>query len=72
MQENSFMKVCTRHGFEVERDSLLTKNKNISHYQTTNLLKTWSLLLVFKKGQKHNKTEFVTKSVEIIVTVIFM
>ena len=27
------------NSFEVERDSLLTKNKNISRYQATNLLK---------------------------------
>ena len=40
---------------------------NISHYQTTNLLKTRFLFLVFKKGKKENKNRFVTKFVGIIV-----
>ena len=61
-----------RHGFEVERDWLQTKNRNISVYQTTNLLKTRFLFLVCKRRKKGDKSEFVTKSVEIIVTIIFM
>ena len=40
---------------------------NISHYQTTNLLKTRFLFLVFKKGKKEDKNRFVTKFVGIIV-----
>ena len=73
MQENSFIKFCwIRHGFEVERDWLQTKNRNISVYQTTNLLKTRFLFLVCKRRKKGDKSEFVTKSVEIIVTIIFM
>ena len=37
------------------------KNRNIYRYQTTNLLKTWFLFLVCKKGQKEDKRGFVTK-----------
>ena len=48
------------------------KNKIMSRYQTTNLLKTWFLFLVCKKRQKDGKKEFVTTSVEIKVTIIFM
>ena len=44
---------------------------NIYCYQTTNL-KTRFLLLVCKKVQKEDKSKFVTKSVGIIVTIIFM
>ena len=55
-----------------ERDLLLTKNKNISRYQTNKLLKTRSLFLVCKKGEKGDKSKFVTKFVGIIVTIIFM
>ena len=43
-----------------------------SSYQTTNLLKTWFLFLVCKKRQKEDNSEFVTTSVGIIVTIIFM
>ena len=43
---------------------------NISHYQTTNLQQTRSLLLVCKKEQKEDKSEFVTKSVGIKVMII--
>ena len=39
-------------------------------HTTTNLLKTSFLLLVCKKGQKEDKSKFVTKSVGIIVTII--
>ena len=53
-------------------DSLLTKNKDISRYQTTNLLKTRFLFLICKKGEKEDKSKFVTKFVGIIVTIIFM
>ena len=35
------------------------------------MLKTWFLFLVSKEGQKEDKNEFVTKSVEIIVANIF-
>ena len=53
MKENSFIKVYwILHGLEVERDSLWTKNRVTSYYQTTNLLKTWFSFLVCKKGQK--------------------
>ena len=70
--ENSFIKhYWIRHGFEVERHSLWTKSTNISRYQTANLLKTRFLFLVCKKGQKENKTEFVTKCVGNILTIIF-
>ena len=73
MQENSFINVYwIRHGVEIQRDSLQTKSRNVSCYQTTNLLKTRFLFLVCKKKQKEDKSEFVTKSVEIIVTIIFI
>ena len=42
------------------------KNRNISCYQTTNLL------LVCKKGQKEGYSEFVTRSVGIIVTIKYL
>ena len=61
-----------RYDFKVERDSLLTKNKNISRYQTTNLLKTRFLFSVCKKGEKEDKSKFVTQFVEMLVTFIFM
>ena len=73
MWENSFTKVSwIGHGFEVERDWLQTKNRNISRYQTANLLKTRFLFLVCKKWQKEDKSKFVTKYAGIIVTIIFM
>ena len=73
MKENSFIKVYwIRHRFEADHDSLWTRNRNISRYQITNLLKTWFLFLVCKKGQKKDKSKFVTKSVGIIVTTIFI
>ena len=54
--ENSFIKIYwIRYGFEVERDSLLTKSKNISRYQTTNLLETSFLFLVCKKEKERIK-----------------
>ena len=53
-------------------NSLWTKNRNISRYQNTNLLKIWSLLLVFTKGQARDKSEFVTTFAGIIVTIIFV
>ena len=34
------------------------------------MLKTWFLSLVCKEGQKDDKSEFVTKSIGIIVTII--
>ena len=43
----------------------------MSRYHTINLLKTIFLFLDCKKGQKENKSKFVTKSVGIIVTIIF-
>ena len=48
------------------------KNGNISRYQIPNLLKNWLLVLVCKKGQKENNIEFVTKSVGIIIMIIFI
>ena len=48
------------------------KNRNISRYQTTDLLKTWFFFLVCKEGQKEDKNEFITKSVGIVITIIFM
>ena len=45
---------------------------NISRYQSTNLLKTWLLVLVCKKAQKEDKSEFATKSIGIIVMIIFI
>ena len=72
MDENYFIKAYwIRRGFEVESDLLQTKNRNISRYQSANLLKTWFLFLICKKGQKEDKSEFVTKSVGIVVTIIF-
>ena len=84
MSGNSFAKVYwIRHDFEVEHDSqrktntkkLIKKKQikktNISRYQTANLLKPWFLILVCKKGNKENKSKFGTKSVGIIVTIIF-
>ena len=44
----------------------------ISCYETISLLKTWFLFLDWKKGQKEDKSEFVTKFVGIIVTIIFV
>ena len=41
------------------------KNRNISRYQTTNLVKTWLFLLASKAGQKRDKSEFENKFVEI-------
>ena len=56
MHENHFIKVyLILHGFEVERDSLETKSKTISSYQTTKLLKIGFLLLVSVKRQKKIK-----------------
>ena len=49
-----------------------TKDRNISRYQTTSLLKTRFLFLVCKKGEKEDKRKFVIKFVGIIVTIIFM
>ena len=73
MYENSFIKAYwIRYGFEVERKIFLTKNRNISRNQTNNLLKTWFLFLVCKKKQKEDNGEFVTKSVGMLVTIIFM
>ena len=46
--------------------------KNTNTYQTTNLLKIWFLFLVSMKGQKRDKSEFATKFVGIIVTLIFI
>ena len=48
------------------------KNTNIFRYQTNNLLQFWFAFLVWKKVQKEAKSEFVTKSVGIIDTIIFM
>ena len=50
----------------------LNRNRDISRYQTTSLLKTLLLFFVCKKGWREDKSEFVTKSVGIIVTDIFM
>ena len=54
------------------RAGLAINKKHISRYQTTNFLKTLFLFLICKKGQKEDKSEFVTKSEEIIVTIIFI
>ena len=50
----------------------IAKNRNISRYQTTNLLKIRFFILVCKKGQKEDKSKFETKSLGIILTIIFM
>ena len=52
---------------------VINKN-NICRYQTINLLKTWFLFLVCKKGQNENKSEVATKSVicVVVVTIIFI
>ena len=60
-----------QHGFEVERDLLQTKNGNITRYQANNLLKTRFFFLVCKKGQEVDKSQLLTKSVGIIVMIIF-
>ena len=66
--QNSFIKVYRIwYDFEVERNSILTKNRNTFWYQTTNLLKTRSLFFVCKKGEKEDKSKFVTTFVGIIV-----
>ena len=73
MWENSFIKIYwIQHGFEVECETTKNKNKTSCRYQTTNLLKTWLLFLVCKKGQSEDKSKFLTKSVGIIVMIIFM
>ena len=73
MQKILFIKVyCIRHSFKVERDLLQTKGKTISRYQTTKLLKIWFLCLVSMKGQKRDKSEFVSKFLGIIVAIIFI
>ena len=67
------MKVCwIQHIFEVERDSLQTKYRNISRYQIAKLLKIWFLFLVSTKEQTRDKSEFVTEFLGIIVTIIFV
>ena len=48
------------------------KNRNISCYQITKLLKMWFLLLVSTNRQTRYKTDFVTKFVGIIVTIFFI
>ena len=48
------------------------RKTNISRYQTTNMLKTWFLFLDCKKRQKEDKSQFVAKSVGIIVAIILM
>ena len=53
------------HGFEEEPDSLQTKNWRISRYQTI-----WRICILRNK-KKRDKSKFVTKSVGIIVTIIF-
>ena len=73
MLENSFItvyRIC--YGLEGERDSLLTKNRNIPRCQTTNLPKTRFLFLVCKKGEKEGKSKFVTKFVGIIYMIILI
>ena len=71
MQENCFIKAYwIRHGFEAWLT--IKKNRNISRYQASSLMKTWLLFLVCKKGQQERKSEFLTKSVGIIVKIIFM
>ena len=50
----------------------LVTNKKQKYFSllAINLLKTWFLFLICKKGQKEDRNEFVTKSVGIIVTII--
>ena len=47
------------------------KIRNISRYQTTNIVKTWFPFLVFKT-EKRDKNEFTTKFLGILVTITFM
>ena len=55
------------------RAALVTnKKENISRYKTTNLLKSWFLILVSMTGQKKDKSEFVTKFVGVTVTIILI
>ena len=61
-----------RYGFEVERDSLLTKKQKYFSLPDHQLLKTRFLFLVYKKGEKEDKSKFVTRFVGITVTIIFM
>ena len=80
MYENLFIKVFLqksfywlRHTFEVSRAQLpINKRQKISRYQITNVVKIWFLFLVFARGQKRNKSKFVTKFAGVIVTIIFI
>ena len=49
---------------------VINKKQKYFSLLATNLLKTWFLFLICKKGQKEDKNEFVTKSVGIIVMII--
>ena len=73
MYENPFIKVYwIRHTFGVECNSLLTKDRNISCYQTTNLLQIWFLFLVSTNRQKEDKSDFVTTFLRVVVKIIFI
>ena len=59
-----------QHTFKVEQHLLSRykqKSKNISNYQTTNLLKIWFFFLVSAKGQKRDTSKFVNKFAEVII-----
>ena len=47
------------------------KNRNISRYQTTNLMKIRFSFLVSAKGEKKDEREFVNKFVRTVVTIVF-
>ena len=73
IQENPFIKVYWILGIHVlSRMRLaITENRNISRHQTTNLLKIWFLVLVSTKRKERNKSEYVTKFVGILITLVF-
>ena len=72
MQENTFIKVYQiQDNFEVVRDSLNKKQKYLllpDHQLAEKLL---ILVSVSTKGQKSDKSEFVTKFVRAISTIFF-
>ena len=45
---------------------------NIFLYHTTNFLKNWFWFLLHTREQKRDKSQFVTKSIEIKVTINFV
>ena len=64
---------CKKSAYLWSRARLvINKKQHFSCYQTTSSLKIWFLFLVSTKGQKKDKSEFITKFVRIIVTIVFI